>query len=89
MLQNGVGLGDLEDYRQELVDAATEMQRLLNDREVARGFIDIYKQLLLGRLNEFNRKVRGILGQSPFVRALPKVPSFSDGESKILALPRR
>lgn len=80
VLPDGTTRAALSTLRDELVAFAASVQSELNDREVARGQIEGSKALLLDRLGEFNRKVRGFLGHTPYARALPEVPATRAGE---------
>lgn len=85
VLPDGTTRAALSTLRDELLAFAASVQSELNDREVARGQIEGSKALLLGRLGEFNRKVRGFLGHTPYARALPEVPATLAGEGATLA----
>ena len=85
VLPDGTTVAQLSAYRDELTGFATSIQDKINDVEINRATIDSSKELLVGRLGEFNRKVRGSLSKSPFAKALPNVPSINAGESNILA----
>jgi len=71
----------LTGYRDSLMGYASSLESKLNDVEIARGFIVITKGSLLGRVNEFNRKVRGFLGHTPYAAGLPQVvqPTSAQG----------
>lgn len=83
VLSNNRNRDYLDDLGSGLSAVASTIQGHLNDREIARGFINIQKPALLDRLAEFNRKVRGVLGDTPYENALPKVPTDNAGEGKI------
>jgi hypothetical protein len=85
VLPGGMTRATLSGLRDDLVAFAASVQAELNDREVARGTIEISKAALLDRLSEFNRKVRGFLAHTPYATALPDVPSPSLGEGGITA----
>lgn len=84
VLPSGVDVSALVSYRDSLEAFAESVEGLTNDREIARGTIEQNKQLLLDRLGEFNRKVRAVLGHTAYVRALPRSPTPSSREGKIL-----
>lgn len=85
VLPGGMDRDQFSTDRDTLVTFAATVQDKLNDLQIARGTIDGIKVPLVERIAEFNRKVRGFLANSPFVRALPDVPSVGAGEGKILA----
>src|SRR5687768_8024228 len=66
ILPQGTTVAAFTTLRDNLVTFAADIQARLNDREVARGAIDAGKTDLLGRLGEFNRKIRGILGHTTY-----------------------
>lgn len=57
----------------------------LNDREIARGEINLRKAALLDRLREFTQLVNTYYQGTAFAPAVPKMPSISDGQEKFLA----
>ena len=85
ILPGGTTRQMLSDWHDELVAFAASIQDKINDREIARGTIDLLKQSLLGRLGEFNRKVRGFLSHTAYAKALPDAPTENAGEARILA----
>jgi hypothetical protein len=85
VLPDGTTRDQLNSRRDQLVSFAATIQGRINDREITRGTIENSKDTLLGRLNEFNRKVRGFLADSPYAKALPDVPTPNAGEAKTLA----
>ena len=84
VLPGGRTIAVLTDYRDQLAGFAASIPDKINDVEIARGNVELQKTALIGRLNEFNRKVRGFLGHTAYVRALPDVPSLTHGSAKIL-----
>ena len=85
VLPGGVTIAVLTDYRYSLLGFAASIQGELNDVEIARGNLEIKSGALIARLGEFNRKVRGFLGHTAFVRALPQVPPQNSAEGVVLA----
>lgn len=83
-LPDGTDVAQLLTWRDELEAFAADVESKTNDREIARGFIDQGKKNLLARLGEFNRKVRALLGRTPYARALPAVVSVQAGEARIM-----
>lgn len=69
-----------------LVTKRTQVQAKINVQEVARGDIEDRKKDLLVRINQFNEKVRFLLGGTKWERALPLVPGQGDGEG-VFTLP--
>ena len=63
-----------------LVARRAAVQAKLNQQEVARGDIENRKKDLLVRINQFNDKVRFLFAGTKWERALPNVPSQSDGQ---------
>ena len=80
VLPNGTSRANLITHRDALATKQSELEGKINDHEIARGDLDIKKTDVLVRLNQFNEKVRAFLGTTSFVRALPKVPTFTDGQ---------
>ena len=85
VLPGGIAIATMTGYRDSLLASASTIQGELNDVEIARGNLEIKNAALLARLGEFNRKVRGFLGHTAFVRALPQVPPGNSAEGVILA----
>jgi hypothetical protein len=84
VLMSGGTLLILTGYRDSLAAFAFSIGDLLNDEQIARQDIELKKTALLARLGEFNRKVRGFLGQTPYVAALPAAPSIGSSPGVIL-----
>lgn len=82
--ENGITIEMLGSYGKELSGFASNIQDKLNDQEIASGFIELQRGGLLERLRQFNRKVRGKLGNTPYVKALPNVPTETSAEPKII-----
>lgn len=83
VLPDGTGLAALTAKKVKLADKHTEIQGKLNEKETARGDLDIQKRDLLAWLLAFNRKVRAFFPDSKWLRGLPDVPGSSEGQSKI------
>ena len=79
-LKDGSVRAALVTKKDALVARRALLQARLNVQEVGRGDIDIRKTALLVRLNQFNEKVRFQYGGTKWERALPQVPSQSDGQ---------
>jgi hypothetical protein len=70
----------LETHRTALAGLHAGVQAALNDVETARADLDDRKVALHARLTQFNDKVRAYLAGSTVARALPKVPTLSEGQ---------
>lgn len=84
VLPGSVAIVDLTDLGDALQAFAFSIAGKLNDVEIARQSMELSKIALLSRLGEFNRKVRGFLGHTAFVTALPMVPGSTAGSGTIL-----
>ena len=85
VLNGPVTIVDLSDLGDVLQAFALSIAGKLNDVEISRQNMELTKIELLSRLGEFNRKVRGFLGHTAFVTALPLVPGSTSGSGTILA----
>jgi hypothetical protein len=81
-LKDGSGRAVLVTQKDLLVTKRAAVQAKLNQQEVARGDIEVRKAALLVRINQFNDKVRFLLGGTKWERALPQVPTQGDGQGK-------
>jgi len=79
-LKDGSGRAVLVTKKDSLVAKRATVQVRLNQQEVARGDIEIRKAGLLERINQFNDKVRFLLGGTKWERALAQVPTQGDGQ---------
>ena len=79
-LKDGSGRAVLVTKKDSLVAKRATVQVRLNQQEVARGDIEIRKEALLLRINQFNDKVRFLLGGTKWERALAQVPTQGDGQ---------
>jgi len=84
VLQDGTTIAILTGYRDQLQAFGSSIQGKLNDLEIAGADVNQKVAALLARLGEFNRKVRGSLGQSVFVGALPEIPSASAAQGTVI-----
>lgn len=84
VLPSGVALADLTAMRDQLEALAASLQGRLNDAQLASADVAQKKLALMGRLSEFNRKVRGFLSQTIYAAALPEVPTASSAPGIIL-----
>lgn len=84
VLPDGTTHAQLTTYRDDLQTFASNIQSRLNDREIARGQIELQRAVMIGRVGDFNRRVRAYLASSPYTRALPDVPGSSSGEARML-----
>ena len=85
VLNGPVAIADLSDLGDVLQAFALSIAGKLNDVEISRQNMELSKLAVLNRLGEFNRKVRGFLGHTAFVTALPLVPGSTAGSGTILA----
>ena len=74
-----VTLAGLEALYNSLVTKRAELQSKLNAQEIARASIDLQKQAMLLRANQFNDSVRALLAGSMYEMALPNVPGLLMG----------
>ena len=79
-LKDGSGRAVLVTKKDSLVAKRATVQVRLNQQEVARGDIEVRKEALLLRINQFNDKVRFLLGGTKWERALAQVPTQGDGQ---------
>ena len=84
VLEDGTTITVMTGYRNDLDGFRASMKDKINDSQIAVGFVTNRKTALVSRLAEFNRKVRGSIGSSPYAAALPLVPSITSGEGLIL-----
>lgn len=68
---------DLVDYRDELLAARAKVQAALNDVEMGNATLLQQKEAMLEHLNDFNRRVRGLMPDTAFVNALPEAPQLT------------
>jgi len=79
-LKDGSARAVLQTKKDSLVVKRAAVQAKLNHQEVARGDIENRKKDLLVRINQFNDKVRFLFGGTKWERALPQVPTQTDGQ---------
>lgn len=84
VLPGGVAVADLTALRDQLEAIAASLQGKLNDAQLASADVAQKKLALMGRLAEFNRKVRGFLSHTIYAAALPEVPTASSAPGIIL-----
>jgi len=84
VLPGGITLANLTTHRDTLATKQSEVEGEINDLEIARGDLETGKAGGITRLNQFNEKVRAFLGTTSYVRALPKVPTLTDGEGNFI-----
>ena len=84
VLEDGTTISIMTGYR-DLLDAfRLSLQGRLNDLQIAAADVLLKKTGLLARIGEFNRKVRGSIGKSPFAAALPDVPVITSAQGIFL-----
>jgi len=79
VLQGGVTRASLQSLLDALVAKRLDLAGKLNLEETARGDVETKKTDALLRINQFNEAVRADFGGTKWERALPNVPSISDG----------
>lgn len=79
-LTTDVNRAALETLYNSLVAQHVTVQSALVAVDLARGDLEDYKATLLAQLNMFNEKVRALLGNTKWERALTEVPSISAGQ---------
>ena len=84
VLEDGTTIAILTGYRDELSNYRSSIQSKLNDVEIAGGFLTQRKTAMLARNGEFNRRVRGAIGSSPYAAALSNVPAITAAEGPFL-----
>lgn len=84
VLPGGVNQAGLQTKLDALVAKQADVQAKLNAEEVARGDVELKRQGLLLRANQFNDKIRGMFPASKWVRALPSVPTITEAQSKFV-----
>ncbi len=84
VLPGAVNRAALQTKLNALVAKQADVQAKLNAEEVARGDVELKRQDLLLRANQFNDKIRGMFPGSKWVRALPSVPTITEAQSKFV-----
>ena len=84
VLEDGTTIAILTGYRDDLEAFRSSIQSKLNDLQIAGGDVDLKKLALHNRIGEFNRKVRGSIGSSPYAAALPDVPVITSAQGIFL-----
>ena len=84
--EEGVAAGRarLEQLLADLRAGQAEVIDKLNDRELARGDIEIKKRRLLALLNEFNARLDAFWARSVFVKLRPGAPGIGEGLERFL-----
>ena len=80
VLPAGTTRANLETHRTSLATLHAAVQTGINDVEMARADLDDRKAALHTRLTQFNEKARSYLSTTTLARALPKVPTLSEGQ---------
>lgn len=84
VLPDGTTVAGLATLRDQLETIAASLQGKLNDAQLASADVAQKKLALMGRLAEFNRKIRGFLSHTIYAAALPDVPTASSAPGIIL-----
>lgn len=80
LLPGGVTRANLLAQRDALQVKQSEVEGQINGREIARADLDTKKEDMHLRAGQFNDKVRALLGTTPYARALPVLPTQTDGQ---------
>lgn len=83
--KTAVGLADFTVLRKTLQGQFQAVIDCLNDKQIARGDIELRKAGLLLKFNEFTGLLDGYWGGTAFINARPYAPSVSDGQEVFLA----
>ena len=84
VLEDGTTISILTGYRDQLDGYRASIQGKLNDVQIAGAIVLGLKTSLLGRIGEFNRKVRGTISKSPYAAALSDVPGIGSAQGLFL-----
>jgi hypothetical protein len=84
VLEDGTTIAILTGYRDQLDGFRASIEAKLNDVQIGSGDVLLKKTALLARIGEFNRKVRGTIGSSPYAAALPDVPGITAAQGNFL-----
>src|SRR3990172_4447358 len=84
VLPGGIFRATLDSLLTTLEAKRALVQGKLNLAETARGAVEDQKAALLLRLDQFNEKVRAQLPGSKYERALPNIPSITQGQGNIV-----
>ena len=80
VLPAGTTRANLETQRTNLAALHAAVQAAINDVETGRADLEDRKGALHTRLTQFNEKARAYLGSTTLARAVPKVPTLSEGQ---------
>lgn len=78
--QSAMTLAGFTTLRNTLQTQLQTVIGFLNDKQIARGDIELRKKAMLGRLNEFIGLLEGYWMQTPFFNARPYAPNLTAGE---------
>jgi hypothetical protein len=84
VLEDGTTIAILTGFRDQLETYRTSILGKLNDLQIAAADVFLKKTALLTRVGEFNRKVRGAIGKSPYAAALSDVPQITASQNNFL-----
>ncbi len=77
----GTTRGELENTRDALEAARAKVEDRINDVEIGNATLAQQKTVMIAHVNDFNRRVRGLLPGTPFVNGLPEVPRPTSAQS--------
>ena len=80
-----VGRETLRKWHDDLTALAEKIARRHNDRTLCDSVLRQLRDHLHGRLDQFNRRVREVLGRSRFARGLPQGPPLSASSPRFFA----
>lgn len=83
VLPDGTNQAGLTAQKNALITKQADVQARLNDKEVARGNLEVKKTALLERLVQFNDKIRAYFPDTKWIGALPIAPGLREGQSHI------
>ena len=75
---------NLVTYRGQLQAKQAEIQGQINAAEIAGADLKAMRDAIHLRMLQFNEKVRGVLGNTAFVAALPGVPGLTEGQGNFV-----
>ena len=75
---------DLIAYRDALQIKQAEIQGQINSAQIAVANLKMMKENLHLRAGQFNEKLRGPLGHTPYAQALPLLPTATEGQGNFI-----
>jgi len=84
LLPGGITRANLLTQRDALQTKQSEIEGQINNREIARADLQTKKEDLHLRGGQFNDKVRALLGTTAYAKALPVLPTPTDGQGNFV-----